>query len=164
MEKKNGFSSPELEQAANRVQSGLAAYQARLDAISADIKRLEAMFEESKFNVETWIQVDQRNTDLNEATGAVTAEAFELGWSDAGGGRFRLVYRHSTWGWDVDMPHLSDDREVDVLKPLIEMPVEVRLAMQPHLPNLVLAVGRQADPFLHRTLQEEEAKTVEIPF
>ena len=43
-------------------------------------------------------------------------------------------------------------------KPLIEMSVDVRLLMHAHLPKLVLAIGRQADPTVEQALQEEQTK------
>lgn len=156
------FSSPELEQAYARAQSGLANYKARLDGISNDIKTLEKAFEASQFNVATWVTVSSYCEGAKE-NGSVDQISHQLGWASTGD-RFRLMYRRLMWegymevceGVALTAPGEYGSNATEFEKPLIETPVQTRLEMHEHLPKLVIAIGAAADPKLADEVSKEK--------
>ncbi len=163
------FSSEKLEEAYARVQNGLENYQTRLDGVSNDIKTLERALEASKFNLETWVTVREYCEDP-QSNGQYDQIGHQIGWAPSGD-RYRLMYRRSRWeGYlEVDDPGSTlplfmyapgtyGKYEPEVVKPLIETPIEIRLEMHEHLPKLVTAVGKAVDPEIARQAAEETEK------
>jgi hypothetical protein len=128
MSKEGVFSSEELEHAFACVEPGLADYQAHLDRISDDIKKLEQKLEARNFNIEVWILGGYFNGFTSDGPNYVD---HKLGWAPTDGGRFRLMYRAP--------PGLGIEKRE---RPLIETPVEIRLEMHKHLPELLAEVGK----------------------
>jgi len=128
MDNRIAFNDACLQQAANRAAPKLAGFTTILNEISDDIKRLEAWLGDQGICIPISLKVEK--------------EAF-LRW-DKSDERWRLFY-HIYWDNDEYEPPHSE------LRPLIEMPADIRLQMRKFLPQFVERVasrlpGSPAEP------------------
>jgi hypothetical protein len=108
--------TPEWQAALNKTLPHLSRYQARLDAISADIRTLEKALTESGFRIYTATKVSPKES---------------LAWMDSGGNAWRIGV-------------LKEEKSGFSFRSLIETPTGDRLRISKHIPQLLEAVAEAA--------------------
>jgi hypothetical protein len=128
------FHDPSLRQALEEAAPDIEQFTARLDALSSDIKSLEAYLERSAVRMTVSV-IFSVSRQWNSPRGAPAFGEY-LAWDRGEPDRFRIVYYRLEPGEDYPEQH---DRCV-----LIEAPVEVRVRARRALPDLLRAVSRAA--------------------
>lgn len=135
----------------------LAAYPKLLDKVSEDIKKIEKTFSDAGVKLEAWVSIDSgwvgRETHYPESEfQAGTFYVNEIGWSDDGTGRTRVMFRENVQE-DYVMEHGEPARPLVnptvTVRPLIETKLEIRMQSAEGLHRLVEAVFKQVPSPTH---------------
>ncbi|RTL37199.1 MAG: hypothetical protein EKK48_24130 [Candidatus Melainabacteria bacterium] len=134
MDNRINFHDSALCEAASVTAPRLLNLTNNLDQISDDIKRLEAWLSEHGLCIEIEHSLEEKPWVRISDGEQIATERIKLKW-EKHESKWRLVY-------ESRYIHENDyERNRYLVKPLIEMPAQVRIDVRQHLPEFVRAIG-----------------------
>ena len=128
------FNSPALTGAVEETAAQVQGFTQNLDKMSADIKKLEEYYLTSGIRVVVEAPISTGESVLWTNEWGLTPEEHD---------RWRIVYLRQACTWHPEYETYVADGEIEEYRPLIEIPVAVRLRAYRALPDLVREIGQQ---------------------
>jgi hypothetical protein len=150
------FQSSTLRNAVAASRDALEGFNAARDAVSNDIKTLEAYLlstgvtQTFRFALGKSIATDGNDAAFASALeygggASGTIEENAIVWGETTGGKWRLLFETNSWDGSVEVdapggPYFWDEATLSrEVKPLIETKLEIRIAYYEHLPQFIRA-------------------------
>ena len=133
------------QSALDAAEPHLKAFQAKLDAMSNDIRVLEKYLMETGFRIDVRVTVSGADSDLEM-----------IGWAGSSSDAWRIWYMSQT-----EDPGQMDQWE---WKPLIETPAATRWRVAEAVPRLLIQIGYVAGGAEHDEPTSEPLTDEDIPF